>query len=367
MKTNTRLIAISVPALLCLSACQSLQPEVHALKVMPAEQVRHGTSTPEALYAVGRYQQGQVRYDLAIGAYTRLLADYPDHVEARNALGIIFARQGHYDAAIQELERATANAPESATIRNNLGYVYMLRGNVTAAIAVLETAARLDPENRRVQENLAIARGRGGAEEVAQATHVASVTAQPEAEPAARADRMPERMQLVAVATNVFALQLAAPVGASGSAKLAVVTPEAAKPAPASIPAPAPVPTAIAPAEFRPAVPVVRLEVSNGNGVAGLARETSGQLQEIGYAKARLTNALSYRLPATEIQYRPGFELQARDLQASLREGIPLVASSQLRPDIQVRLLLGKDVKSANEVVAQGPSPAIQLAAVTAP
>jgi Tfp pilus assembly protein PilF len=335
------LIALSVPAALCLGGCQLLQKEEPALKLAPAEQVRHGASRPEAQFAVGRYYQGQVRYDKAIDAYRALLADYPEHAEAQNALGVIFATQGRVDAAIEALEKAVANAPESASIRNNLGYAFMLKGSTGDAIATLQTAARLDPGNARVRDNLAIALARA-----APASPAARLNA-----PATRGAVPAERMQLVAVATNVFSLQQPARVLGQSAAHTGETMRDSPLPAALGEPeatgtqAPVSVPAATGKS--------ARLEVSNGNGISGLARKTSAHLEAAGYANSRMTNELPYRLPATEIQYRPGFEPQARDLQTTLRAGIPLIASQRLRPDVQVRLLLGKDVKSVAELVVQ--------------
>lgn len=353
MKRRTSLIAVSVQALLCLGACQSVPKDSTALKVVPAEQVRHSTSRPDALYAVGRYHQGQVRYDKAIESYQKLLAEYPDHAEARNALGVIYANQGKHAAAIDELEKAVVNAPDSAGTRNNLGYAYLLAGRVGEAIDALEIAAQLDPAHQRVRDNLGIALARAGR---GNKDAGATVAAADERKGAATKNvAPPDKIQLVPVAANVFSLQL--PVRTSVKTS-PLPPPELAAPNPVSPP--------VRQAEAAATGVMgkgMRLEVSNGNGVTGLAKKTSTHLEESGYVKVRITNEPPYRLAATQIQYRPGSEPQARSLQTALRAGIPLVVSQQLRPDVQVRLLLGKDVKSVAEVAAQ--TPATRLAAAS--
>jgi len=372
MNTRTSLIAISVPAAFCIAACQSWQPDGQALRVVPVEPVRHGTSLAQALYAVGRYHQGQQRDDKAIETYTRLLVEYPDHAEAHNALGMLLARQGRYEAAIGELEKAVAHAPDSASMRNNLGYAYLLNERVDEAIVVLKVAAGLDPANPRVRDNLELALARGGQGESAsgavllgavepvkpvgpavipaaqQNQAVASPSPGERGVAGSRNDNLPEQMQLVEVATNVFSLQPPTP------RKMAATLP---KGVPES-----PVPARESTGAADPAGKGGKLEVSNGNGITGLAKTTSGHLRAAGYGRTRLTNDMPYRQQVTEIQYRPGFEPLARELQASLRNGIPLVVSTQLRADVHMRLLLGKDVSSVNEVLAQAPSPAMQLA-----
>lgn len=332
MKNGTGWMVIGVPAIVWLGACQSLQQDDHALRVVPAGEVRHGTSPQNALYAIGRYHQGQVRYDKAIETYRRLLAEYPEHAEARNALAIVLATQGRYGEAADELEKAAESAPDSASIRNNLGYAYLLLGRVAEAVAVLQIAARLDPANRRVRDNLEAARTRGG-DDNPMMRPAATAGSDEQAAPGAV-----DAMQLVAVAANVFALRLPAGRTEPRAERLADAAP--------------------------PPGTATRLEVSNGNGTTGLAKKTSGHLAGSGYARIRLTNEPPYRLAATEIQYRPGFEPQARGLRAALRADIPLVASQRLRSDVQLRLALGKDVKSVRELVAG--APAAQLASADA-
>ncbi|MFZ2854086.1 MAG: tetratricopeptide repeat protein [Rhodocyclaceae bacterium] len=355
MKVRTRLMVIGVPALLSLAACQSLQTEGQTYRLAPAEQVRHGASRLEALYAIGRYQQGQRRYEAAAEAYTRLLALDPGHAEVRNALGVVLAGLGRNDAAVVELEKAVANAPRSASIRNNLGYAYLLQGKPGEAVKTLEIAAQLDPANLRVHDNLAMAKARGS--EVHPA--VASILDIARKTPPESPDTPSDGARLVPLAANVFALQLPA-----------LPLRPTMKGLPSTVGQPVvqgstevPIRQAGAIASVGPAK-AQRLEVANGNGVTGLAREMSGLLESTGYAHVRKTNEIPYRMPATEIQYRPGFEPQARDLQTTLRRAIPLVASTQLRADVQVRLLLGKDARSVTELVAQAkPLPSATLAA----
>ena len=406
MKTKMSRIAIAVQVVLGLTACQSLQPgDTAALKIAPMQSVRHGAPPADAMYALGRYYQGQMRDDKAMDAYRSLVEAYPDHAEGRNALGMMLAAQGKYDAAIAEFEKAAAEAPESARIRNNLGYAYLLRGSFAQAVAVLETAARLDPLNPRVRENLQTALASSGMESPASPANpvatgeavavgttadVATVNAgavpavaEANAAPVAvEAKSSPALVEAKAVPPMVEAKPVppmteakaapaaveakAAPVAVVSSMRLIPVAANmyllsAAAQAPATTAAPAkvapPAPEAAARVDAGIAGKRVRIEVSNGNGITGMARNTSLQLQGAGYAKARLTNELPYQLAATEIQYRPGFEPQAQELQSVLRPGVRVVASTRLRFDVQVRLALGRDAKSPSELVARAPSP----------
>lgn len=91
-------------------------------------------------------------------------------------------------------------------------------------------------------------------------------------------------------------------------------------------------------------VPPFRLEVSNGNGTAGMARRVAKTLRQAGLTPVRLTNQKPYQR-ITEIQYGPGYALEAARLAALLRQQAMMIRSDKLRPDIKVRLVLGRDVK----------------------
>ena len=136
------------------------------------------------------------------------------------------------------------------------------------------------------------------------------------------------RMELVQVAANVFELKhRALPL-----------------PAPA-----APVVAAAAPKPAEQAVPqaskvrMARLEVSNGNGVTGMAKRFRSLLGQLGIPVDRLSNDKPYRQLTTTIQYSPGFEKQAASLQKAL-QGKAQLASRDLRAS-DVRLVLGKDAQ----------------------
>lgn len=133
-------------------------------------------------------------------------------------------------------------------------------------------------------------------------------------------------MELVKVAANVYELK------------------DRASAAPAVAPA---VPVAAAPKPAAQAVPqadkvrMARLEVANGNGVAGMARRFRSLLGQMGIPVDRLSNDKPYQQVATTIQYSPGFERQAASLQKAL-QGKARLASKPLSAS-DVRLVLGKD------------------------
>ena len=104
-------------------------------------------------------------------------------------------------------------------------------------------------------------------------------------------------------------------------------------------------PTPLATAAQQPmAAQSFRLELSNGNGVTGMARRLGEQLIAKGLPKARLTNQKPFRQRATVIQYREGYAAVAESLQRRMPNQPPVVKAAVLRPTTDVRVVLGKDL-----------------------
>lgn len=87
----------------------------------------------------------------------------------------------------------------------------------------------------------------------------------------------------------------------------------------------------------------VRLEIANGNGIAGLASATGAWLEDEEFDVARLTDAHSFKYGQTFVLYRSGLRQEAEALAARLPVRGVLRQSGQLEPGIDIQLLLGRD------------------------
>lgn len=87
-----------------------------------------------------------------------------------------------------------------------------------------------------------------------------------------------------------------------------------------------------------------RIEVSNGNGVTGLARKVAGFLNKGNSPDARLTNQKPFEVSSTQVQYRSGYRDQAQSMASALPGKPGIAQASNLRWDVSVRVLLGKDM-----------------------
>jgi Flp pilus assembly protein TadD len=247
-----------VGGLSLLSGCAMLRGPDHSAGTEPATAVRNAGAHSEAEYRAGRDFQGQMRYDRAATAYRNVLAEYPDHAEAHNALGVVYSVQGLTRQAEQEFTAAIAAAPWLSHLHNNLGYLYLQLGRTQDAIVELEQARMLDPANLHALNNLALAEQNAGRRDAAGAEPKQKSAAAAEA---ARPGVTTPTLQMVMVAPNVWELQ-----------------------------------------------PRQTAQPSMG----GLAARMGSDLRGPEYVRPRLTNQLPYIQARTEIRHVAGSEVAAR-------------------------------------------------------
>ncbi len=353
----TGLMACCVPLLGSCAVQQTAQAP--NWMVAPVNRVSNAAG-PAAYYQLGRYYQGQHRYIQAAAAYRKALALDPDSVDALNGLGVVYALQGHYDQAAELLSRAVTAAPGSAQAQNNLGYVRYLQGDFRKAIVSLREATRLDPSNQHALANLALAYARSGDEADAliartevtgmpAAGHVRSgsvirtqpgtvaVAQQPVAAipPGVGAvqvagveiPRMPSQIVAVRIAQNVIELRDrnvggASAVGDASAVRDASVVQDAR------------------PAAMR----LMNVEIANGNGVPGMARQVGQYLHTRGFVAGRLTNQKPFVVRVTLIQYSSGYRYAAERLRALLPSSAHMVMNSAAHDRIPLRLVLGHNM-----------------------
>ena len=331
-------IALSLMCGLAVAGCTSItQKTSQPSQVQPVLAVHHGGYSAESLYRLGRSFEGQGRYEQAIAAYREALNRDPLRVDAYTGLGMSLAAQRRYDDAIRQFQAAVVLAPETAYLHNNLGYAHMLAGQYGEAVKALEEAQRLDGAHARTNENLRLAKERLGPAPAAVPAPVAvtsPVAATPVAQVRTDADTS---AKLVEVVPQVYELRF--PPDRTPILMQPLV------PLPAAAPGPKEQPRAAAP------VRRFSLEVSNGNGVNGMAKRVSSHLARSGMPAVRLTNASAFTESRTVIHYRAGYEVQARELKAKLQAEVGTVQREDLARHIDVRLVLGRDVLTDTALV----------------
>lgn len=376
MKTGYMILS-AASILPLLSSCASYQKtaDSEAWSIKPAFNVRHSTETPESFYQLGRYYQGQNRHEQALAAYQRALAIDGTFAEARNGLGVIYAMQGRQQEALEQFRLAVKQAPNAAHIHNNLGYALYLSGSYAEAASALERAVALDPANHATHTNLALALDKAG--DRGKAVQVMTQAAKPQ--PAENVLPVAQEAQQVqsgtptpvpAPAVATAAIASPAPQPALALPKdWGVITQAARKPVPlvesriqtvqlspnvyelreqaeSRVQAAQPE-SKVVESQARAAAPAARpyrIEVSNGNGVTGMARKVAGFLDEEGYSRARLTNQKPFQVAASQVQYRSGYREQAQSLVLILPGQPGIAQADDLHGDISIRVVLGKDL-----------------------
>jgi tetratricopeptide (TPR) repeat protein len=376
-------VVLSVASAFSIVGCASLTTSSQPWTVQPAFSVNHAGPKADAMYRLGRFYQGQRRYAEAIAAYRQALALDPGYADAQNGLGVIYAEQGHHDEAVKAFQAAIAASPRAAYLHNNLGYVLLLQGSNEKAVEVLEEARRLEPGNAKVRDNLIIGYERlvegGKARHSAQPDTKRTVGKESKAESAQASvevrTALDSGVKLVAVASAVYELQASGPEAAGAQTKhradsaapaATVIPPELASATPAyvlttasstqevqvagsptTIEASGHATEAARPDEARQQTfEAFKLEVSNANGVGGMAARVAGYLARFGVSTGRLTNDKTFSQPTTLIQYREGYHTQAARIGSVLPKAVPVVQADTLRSDIHVRVVLGRDVRS---------------------
>ena len=365
-----------IPAVCCIalmSSCASNQSTSAAPWTIKTTAVtKSSNDKPEAMYQLGRYYQGQNRFDEAVNAYLKALNADANFVEARNGLGVIYSRQGKYREAIEAFQAAIQQAPKAAHLYSNMGYAYYLQGQYAESVKALQQATALDPNNLRALNNLGQAYAKAGnttqsalafseaisvekpnstvteaavpAQSMPPAT-VTNIAAKPVADSSVKTASTQDT-QILAIPKDRGVIRTAdsapqvLPVVES-RAKLVSLAPHVSelqlRPQGADM-------LQVASTESLQDLQKIRLEVANGNGVTGAAGKVRKFLNGQGYAAARLTNQKPFKTKTTQIHYRSGYEAQAQVLQSKLLDAPKLVERNDMRANVSVRVVLGKDM-----------------------
>jgi len=391
--------AIASAVLSSVMGCATVESDAaKAWKIEPVFNVTHAVQSSQAHYTMGRYYDGSLQWDKSIEAYRRAIAADANNIEAYNALGVALAQRGRYMAAETTLRQAVAIAPALTHVRSNLGYVLLLAGKPGAAALELQAAVEQDSTNITARENLRDALAQSDSAQRNAAATTPGTAKQPAANKVATAshalvvtDKVPVEVggvmlnvnvpSTISVPAPVMVAEVPAPFTASVSLPVpfhawsaaagrsvatasrpalpavATTQPRAADPpnitslekrvAGVGVAAPAMAPdlgtptVALRSPSAREKAP--RVEISNGNGVAGMATHTARWLATQGVQAHRVTNQRRFVQQQTVIQYRSGHEEAARRVARSLpgHVKVALAPTQGLRND--VRVVLGRD------------------------
>ncbi|AVR98950.1 LytR C-terminal domain-containing protein [Pseudoduganella armeniaca] len=347
MKTTSRIVSAVCAAWAGATLLACGMPRQPALQpaVSPAQ-----VDSADDLYARGRDAHAAGQLPRARAAYADALRRDPAHPGAGNGLAVLLAEAGDLHGAIGRW-RALLAAPaqpssaEQAFLLGNLGYALYLQGARDEAVTALEKACVLDPLQPLAWEHLAAV-----LETMGQTERAVRMMKQ------ARTLRDHDLRHDYAVAGAAVAQaapQPAVPTPSLWPADLArtevhtvgAALVEVRRVAPDAPPAPAP---ALAQAGLR-------LEISNGNGVRGMAAAWAhdARIRAMRWDSVRLTNTRPFGVRVTRIEYGDGGAAVAQVLSQRLGLGSPQALAGAGSADlpgaagVDLRLVLGHDRRAA--------------------
>ncbi len=336
-------------------------------------------------------------YARAVESYRRALGLNPDLDYVLNNLGYSYLLQSKTDEALPVLQKAMALNGREGKFHNNLGLAYAIKGDLDRALAEFKLAG----DDSKAHFNTAQFYRRQGLYRIAhfhysqalsldpsfnharmavQAIHALARIFQPsdpkkeEAAPESKSQKnspilhnpvaqaqmepyRPEQGGLRPVSSESEPVLLPA----AEETRLARVLDDSGAhstelktiPSPDLTAEPSP-PPSVSQGTEKPAPLSLKkawIEVSNGNGVNGMARKVSRQLEHKGIPVRHITNANHFNHGQTRIYYQNGYE----EVAVRVADQIPGLQELEERkkfdrPNINVKIIIGKDILSGSSL-----------------
>ena len=339
MRFQKRKIVLAISCISALTGCASYfsGKEFSAYEVRPVTNIQQSESSAENLYHIGEYYQRKKQWLKALEAYQKALSLQTDYIEAHNGLGIVYATLGQYELAIDHFNKAIALDSSKSYLHNNLGYAYFLQGTYHEAELSFQAALFNDPHNGKAKKNLTLVNNKMGV--IEESNNTSGVPSRSEAMISKHAVLLSAQavssQQLIQIAPNVYEFKTQLEMQKSVASN-AVNDVEHDK------------------HEAQLQKNIKRsaqgIEVSNGNGVTGMARNVATQLSNAGLGQARLTNHQTFKQVQTEIYHRVSAHELAERITHLLPGQVKLIESDNLREDINLKVLLGQDIVKNKEL-----------------
>jgi Tfp pilus assembly protein PilF len=176
-------VVVFLSATLFLTGCYSKDNFVHRnpypYREEPAGNISHENvnkflssikkvdGDTEAKYRMARYFQEKNKHKIAIEELKEIILIDPTFVKAYNALGVSYDQLWDFKNAIHSYKLAIKLDPNLCYVYNNLGFAYLLSGDYDPAIDAFLKAIALDEQNKRFRNNLGLAYAKKGKFELA--------------------------------------------------------------------------------------------------------------------------------------------------------------------------------------------------------
>jgi Flp pilus assembly protein TadD len=311
--------------------------------------VRASQGNPDAHYLLGDYHQGRGRHREAIEEFNKAIRIDPLYVKAFNGIAVSLDQTGEHERAQEYYQAALAIKPELDYLYNNLGYSFLLQERYEEAAAAFEKANALaGGQTSRIRNNLALANSalgkvdpatvpdnprhqalveytaanhllKNGGFEEARNHYGKALTLDPDLRGARKGA---EVATLLADVKRYMDGEGAIVV--DGKDKLAMIGRDG-------------------------------VEISNGNGVTGMAKDVGNFLKRQGFNVVRLTNAEHFQHSKANVYYRGDAEFTALQVKGA----IPGITQMKKvggfdRDGIKVRVVVGRDLTGERKTFKEG-------------
>lgn len=345
--------------------------------------IAHGSDAVDRYYTLGKYYFWQNRLVKAQEAFQQALKIQPNSVDALNGMGAVYDRFGQFEDAQRFYRQALSITPEAAYIWANLGYSLLLEGRVVMAVALLEKTVKMDPSNTMAAHHLALANEklaklaaispeiRNGLPILAStAIHFPeeSAAAYTKLKPSIAAEEAkPDGSSVVTVIPHEsvkYSNVIQAVVPARNRSPDTVLSRQhvastashseinAVRATMASVAKPdvshhESYVSSVSREVVTPAFGRIRVEISNGNGVTGMAKALKIAMKPDGVNVTRLTNALPFNKPHTVIICANEMQQVAKALARLLPGNPSITIASVVNRNVEIRVVLGEDAVMA--------------------
>ncbi len=119
--------------------------------------VRKSQGNLDSHYLLGSYLQERGRHEEAVEEFQKVLLIDPNYIKAYNGIGVSYDFLGDHLKAIEAYQKALKLNPNLDYVANNLGYSYLLRGCIDESISMFEKAIALNPNEMKYHNNLGLA------------------------------------------------------------------------------------------------------------------------------------------------------------------------------------------------------------------
>jgi hypothetical protein len=283
--------------------------------------------------AQGEYERGRQlhragQYIEAKQAYISALSLDPTHAEAKNGMAALMGISGDLDNAIVLLEQLSKDHP-APHVYSNLAYALQLRGRDLEARDALEKALAIDPSHEGNRSRLQLL------DQKLNASNETELVMKTDSSPVAvSSDNLIE-----VTGPSTYALRYAVSESASLSSQTVKLVQSKSEISAASLSDP----QLNVPAKLIDGA-ALSVELVNGNGVNGLAKQVGSSLPIDRWRVIRTANYKNYSVGLTRIEYLPHHADDARRF--SIMLGIRTSFRSNTEQRGMLRIILGHDCKN---------------------